>query len=175
VAEGAVVTNAPVPDGTKPFDPRDARILRPYPEELPWDLLLDADPSRARIEGYLTDSLTRIAKHEDVVIGAYALQRHDATTFELMNISVAEAFRGTGLGRRLLGHAIGLAESKGARVIEVGTGNSSFGALRFYQRAGFRIVGVVPDFFTANYADAIVENGIRCVDMVRLRLALTPE
>jgi hypothetical protein len=31
----------------KLLEPRDARVFRPYPEELPWDLLLDADPSRA--------------------------------------------------------------------------------------------------------------------------------
>jgi len=157
------------------FDPRQARFFRPYPEELPWQLLLDADPLRARVESYLTDSLTRIAKHGDAVIGVYALQRIDATTFELMNIAVAEAYQRVGLGRRLLGHAIGLAESKGARVIDVGTGNSSFGALRFYQRMGFRIVGVVPGFFTANYPEPIVEDGIACVDMIRLRLELTPE
>jgi ribosomal protein S18 acetylase RimI-like enzyme len=159
----------------KDFDPRNVRILRPYPEELPWDLLLDADPSRARVESYLSDTLTRIAKRDDDVIGVYALKQTDAITFELMNIAVAKAYEGTGLGRRLLGHAIGLAESSGGRVIDVGTGNSSFGALRFYQRAGFRIVGVEPDFFTNNYAEPIVEDGIRCVDMVRLRLVLTPE
>ena len=157
------------------FDPRDARILRPYPEEVPWNLLLDADPSRTRIESYLSDSLTRIAKRDDDVIGVYALKRIDEITFELMNIAVAEVYQGTGLGRRLLGHSIGLAESSGGRVIDVGTGNSSFGALRFYQRAGFRIVGVEPDFFTNNSAEPIVEYGVRCVDMVRLRLVLTPE
>jgi ribosomal protein S18 acetylase RimI-like enzyme len=150
-------------------------VFRPYPEELPWDLLLDADPSRARVESYLSDALTRVAKLGDEVIGVYALVRHDPTTFELMNIAVREAYQGSGLGRRLLGHAIGLAESKGARVIDVGTGNSSFAALAFYQRSGFRIVGVVPNFFVDNYAEPIVENGIRCVDMIRLRLVLTPE
>jgi len=159
----------------KNFDPREARILRPYPEEVPWDLLLDADPSRARVESYLSDTLTRIAKRDDDVIGVYALKQMDAITFELMNIAVAEAYQGTGLGRRLLGHSIGLAESNGARVIDVGTGNSSFDALRFYQRAGFRVVGVEPDFFTSNYAEPIVEDGIRCVDMIRLRLELTQE
>lgn len=159
----------------KNFDPREVRFYRPYPEELPWELLLDADPSRARVESYLSNNLTRIAKRDDEVIGVYALKQLDAITYELMNIAVAEAYQGTGLGRRLLGHAIGLAESTGARVIDVGTGNSSFGALRFYQRAGFRIVGVEPDYFTNNYAEPIVEDGIRCVDMIRLRLALTPE
>jgi ribosomal protein S18 acetylase RimI-like enzyme len=159
----------------KAFEPRDARMLRPYPEELPWDLLLDADPSRPRVESYLSDEFTRVAKLGDEVIGVYALTRHDPITFELMNIAVREAYQGAGLGRRLLGHAIGLAESKGARVIDVGTGNSSFEALAFYQRAGFRIIGVVPNFFIDNYERPIVENGIRCVDMVRLRLTLTPE
>ena len=163
-----------VPSGV-PFAPRDARILRPYPEELPWDLLLDADPSRERVERYLGDDYTRIAKYDDRVIGVYALARHAPTVFELMNIAVAEEFRGTGLGRWLLGHAIGLAESKGARVVEVGTGNSSFGALKFYQRAGFRIVGVRPNYFVENYPEPIVEDGLTCIDMIRLALELTPE
>jgi ribosomal protein S18 acetylase RimI-like enzyme len=159
----------------KPFEPRDARILRPYPEEMPWDLLLDADPSRARVESYLSDDYTRIAKYDERVLGVYALARHAPTRFELMNIAVAESHRGTGLGRWLLGHAIGLAESKGARVVEVGTGNSSFDALKFYQRAGFRIVGVWPNYFVENYPEPIVEDGIPCLDMVRLELTLTPE
>ena len=159
----------------KPFEPRDARILRPYPEEMPWDLLLDADPSRARVESYLSEDYTRIAKYDERVLGVYALARHAPTRFELMNIAVAEEYRGTGLGRWLLGHAIGLAESKGARVVEVGTGNSSFGQLKFYQRAGFRIIGVWPNYFVENYPEPIVENGIACLDMVRLELTLTPE
>jgi len=159
----------------KAFEPRDARVFRPYPEELPWDLLLDADPSRTRVESYLSSEFTRVAKLNDAVIGVYVLVRHDPTTFELMNIAVSEEYRRSGLGRRLLGHAIGLAESKGARIIDVGTGNSSFAALAFYQRAGFRIIGVEPDFFVDHYPEPIVENGIRCIDMIRLRLILTPE
>jgi ribosomal protein S18 acetylase RimI-like enzyme len=157
------------------FEPRDARVLRPYPEEVPWDLLLDADPSRPRVESYLSNDFTRVAKLGDAVIGVYVLVRHDPITFELMNIAVRSEYRGNGLGRRLLGHAIGLAESKGARVVDVGTGNSSFAALAFYQRAGFRVTSVLPNFFVDNYAQPIVENGIRCSDMIRLRLVLTPE
>ncbi len=150
-------------------------MFRPYPEEIPWALLLDADPSRSRVESYLSDELTRIAKLADEVIGVYALARLEPVRFELMNICVHPAYRGAGLGHRLLGHAIGLAESKGARVIDVGTGNSSFDALAFYQRAGFRIIGVTPDFFVDNYPEPIVEGGIACRDMLHLRLTLTPE
>jgi ribosomal protein S18 acetylase RimI-like enzyme len=109
------------------------------------------------------------------VIGVYALAQLDATTFELMNIAVAADYRGIGLGRWLLGHAIGLSESLGARTIDVGTGNSSLDALRFYQRAGFRIVGVRPNFYPDTYPEPIVEDGIPCLDMIRLTLTLTPE
>jgi len=150
-------------------------IVRPRPEEMPWDLLLDADPSRERIESYLDPKLTRAVKHEGEMLGVYVLARHAPTRFELMNIAVRADCRGHGLGRWLLGHAIGLAESLGGRVVEVGTGNSSLDALGFYQRAGFRIVGVVRDFFVDNYPEPIVENGIRCRDMVRLELILEPE
>jgi ribosomal protein S18 acetylase RimI-like enzyme len=116
-----------------------------------------------------------VARDETSALGVYVLARKDVHRFELMNIAVREDCRGIGLGRRLLGHAIGLAEAKGGRVVDVGTGNSSFEALAFYQRAGFRIVGVIPDFFTDNYPEPIVEDGIRCRDMVRLELVLTPE
>lgn len=157
------------------FDPRAAHIVRPYEGEYPWDLLLQADPSRARIEGYLSDELTRIAKVDDEAIAVYALARRAPTHFELMNIAVREDYRGCGLGRRLIGHALGLAESKGARVVDVGTANSSLHNLAFYQRNGFRIVGVDADFFTRHYPDPIIEDGIQARDMIRLRLELTPE
>lgn len=157
------------------FNPRAAHIVRPYDGEYPWGLLLEADPSRARVEGYLSDELTRIAKVDDDVVAVYALARHAPTRFELMNIVVREDFRGCGLGRRLIGHALGLAETKGARVVEVGTANSSLDNLAFFQRNGFRIVGVEPDFFTRHYPEPIIENGIQARDRVRLRLELTPE
>jgi ribosomal protein S18 acetylase RimI-like enzyme len=150
-------------------------IARPLADELPWALLLDADPSRARVDDYLNEELTRVAKYEDEIVGVYVMTRVDATTFELMNIAVRGDCRRQGLGRWLIGHALGLAESKGGRRVEVGTGNSSLDNLEFYQRAGFRIVGVIPDFFTDNYDQPIIEDGIVCRDMVRLAFEITPE
>ena len=133
------------------------------------------DPNKAFVEGYICEAFTRVAWYEDKAIGVYALKRLTPTSFELMNICVANAFQGTGMGRRLLGHAIGLAEAKGGREVHLGTGNSSFGALRLYQRMGFRIVEVIPNYFPDNYAEPLVENGIACVDMLRMKLELTPE
>jgi ribosomal protein S18 acetylase RimI-like enzyme len=157
------------------FSVRDVLICKANPGEMPWALLLDADPARSRVESYLSDEFTRIAKYTDEVIGVYALSRLSLTRFELMNIAVRDDYQGKGLGRWLLGHAIGVAESKGARVIEVGTGNSSLENLAFYQRSGFRITGVIRDHFVDNYPEPIVEDGIVCRDMVRLTLELTPE
>ena len=148
--------------------PRDAR-------DVPWDLLLDADPDRALVESYLDFAWTRVMWHEGVALGVYVLKPRDETRFELMNIAVDPRYRRLGIGRWLLGHAIGLAESKGGRTIDVGTGNSSFDALAFYQRAGFRIIGVVPNYFTETYREPIVEDGIPCRDRVLLRLILEPE
>jgi ribosomal protein S18 acetylase RimI-like enzyme len=157
------------------FNPRAARIVRPSEGEYPWDLLLEADPSRARVEEYVSDALTRIAKVDGEAVAVYALVRNTPICFELMNIAVRDDFRGCGLGRRMFGHALGLAESKGARVVDAGTANSSLDSLAFYQRNGFRIVGVDPDFFTQHYPEPIFENGIQARDRVRLRLELTPE
>jgi len=134
------------------------KIGRPRAGELPWQLLLDADPSREAIERYATPEWTRVMWHEGAALGVYVLARRDTTCFELESIAVDPRYRRRGIGRWLLGHAIGLAESKGARAIEVGIGDSSFDAFEFLQRAGFRIV----------------ENGTPCRDRV-LRLDLEPE
>lgn len=64
-------------------------------------------------------------------------------------------------------------QAGGAHALMIGTGNSSLAQLRLYQRLGFRIVSIVPDFF-ANYPEPIYENGILCRDMVRLRYAFDP-
>nr|WP_273262506.1 hypothetical protein [Pseudomonas sp.] len=48
----------------------------------------------------------------------------------------------------------------------------SFGhQLTFYQRAGFRVVAVEPDYFLTHYPEPLFENGLQHRD--RLRLALT--
>ena len=55
--------------------------------------------------------------------------------------------------------------------VEIGTGNSSLDQLALYQKLGFRITGIVAGFFY-DYPKPIVENGIACRDMVRLRVEL---
>ena len=100
------------------FAPRDVGIYRPYPDETPWP---GADLD-----------WTRVAKLDGAVVGAYELKRVAATAFSISALCVAPHCRGRGLGAWLLGHAIGTAESQGARRIEVVQPNP------FYERHGFQ-------------------------------------
>jgi GNAT superfamily N-acetyltransferase len=101
------------------FRPQDTRMFRPYPDEVPWELLRLADPSEERILDYADADLMRVAKYEDEAVGVYVVRPETPTRYEICNLAVAPAYRHKGLGRWLLGHAIGLAETKGAREIVV--------------------------------------------------------
>jgi ribosomal protein S18 acetylase RimI-like enzyme len=89
-----------------------------------------------------------------------------------MRIAVDEDLQNQGIGKRLIAEAVKIARQKRMTQLEVGTGNSSLDELAFYQKAGFGIVGVGRDFFVRNYEEEIIENGSRCVDMVRLTMRI---
>ena len=57
----------------------------------------------------------RIAKNEQKIFGIYELDRLDRGIFILRSLIVDQAHRRKGIGRWLLGHALGVAESKGGR------------------------------------------------------------
>jgi len=146
--------------------------LLDFEDEIPWNLLLTADPSVEHIKQYLADGLCFLAFLNQQLIGAFVLVETAPGTYELMNIAVNKKFQGRGFGKRLVHRAKLEVRQRGASVLNVGTGNSSLSQLAFYQKCGFRIVGVESDFFMRNYEEEIIENGIRCVDMIRLSLKL---
>lgn len=116
---------------------RDIRFFRPYPDEIPWELLESAMPdadAADTLAQVLELDLVRVAKRAGQVVGAYGIRPLSPTRFELVALAVAEGYRGRGLGRWLLGHAIGLAESRGAREVVV----RGRGARRFLAPVGFR-------------------------------------
>ena len=101
------------------FKARDAQIYRPYTDEIPWDLLLLGDPDESSVESYADADYMRVAKHDDVVAGVYVVEVVTPLRYALRNLVVAPAYRRKGLAAWLLGHAIGLSESKGAREIVI--------------------------------------------------------
>ncbi len=127
-------------------------------EPAPYPLLLLADPAPDLVAAYLKESVCIVATMAHRVVAVYVL-RPDAASAEIKNIAVAPDWQGQGIGRRLVADAARRALQMGAREITVGTGNSSLGQLAFYQKCGFRIIGVEWDLF-AQYAEPIEENGI---------------
>jgi ribosomal protein S18 acetylase RimI-like enzyme len=134
----------------------------------PYDLLLLADPSRKLVDDYLRRGLCFIGKLDDQTMGVYVLLPTRPDTIELVNVAVDENHHGKGFGKQIVKHAIQTAKELGYKTIEVGTGNSGVGQLALYQKCGFRITGVDRDFFIRHYDEAIFENGIQVIDMVRL-------
>jgi ribosomal protein S18 acetylase RimI-like enzyme len=145
-------------------------------EQPPWDLLLLADPSRDMASQYLEEGLCYVAESDaSETLGVIVLLPAGGHSIEIKNLAVAEPAQGKGIGKSLIAHGIQLAWKKGYKTIEIGTGNSSINQLALYQKAGFRITGIIQDFFLSNYPEPIYENGIQCRDMIRLTMCLYNE
>jgi N-acetylglutamate synthase-like GNAT family acetyltransferase len=141
-------------------------------ETPPWDLLLSADPNRAKVEKYIQNGKTYLAKLAAEVVGVYVLLPLNETEIELINIAIAENEQGKGFGKQLIIKAINEAKNLGFQKLWVGTGNSSLAQLALYQRCGFQLSSIDKGFFLRNYPEAIFENGIQCVDMIRMEINL---
>ncbi len=138
----------------------------------PWKLLFAADGPRAEIEKYLSRGEQWLAEIDGLVVGQMVLMQTRVDIWEVMNIAVSDELHGRGVGTALLRKAKALAAERGAQRLEVGTGNSSLRELAFYQRFGFRIVGVDVGFFERRSKRVQKQDGIVLRDMVRLALEL---
>nr|WP_254110721.1 GNAT family N-acetyltransferase [Bacillus pumilus] len=134
------------------------------------DLLLLADPSKEKVLAYVQSGSCYAAFHAQEVIGVYVLSSLSQHSVEIMNVAVKESWQGKGIGKQLIRHAIAEAKATGFHTIEIGTGNSSIQQLALYQKCGFRLTSIDHDFFLKHYDEPIYENGIQCMDMVRLSL-----
>ncbi|WP_390622019.1 GNAT family N-acetyltransferase [Numidum massiliense] len=139
-------------------------------DHAPYDLLLLADPNRHIVDDYLSRGNCYVAQYGVHTVGVYVLLKTRPLTVEIVNIAVAPPFQGCGIGKQLVSDAIVKAKTLGATTVEIGTGNSSIAQLALYQKCGFRLQSVDRDFFLKHYEEDIFENGIQCVDMVRLAL-----
>jgi ribosomal protein S18 acetylase RimI-like enzyme len=141
-------------------------------DEIPYDLLLLADPSIEIINDYVGSGSCYGAYINNNIVGVYVMIKTRPLTLEIVNIAVNQSYQGKGIGKRLLFSAIDMAKLEKAKVLKIGTGNSSISQLALYQKCGFRIVNIDKDFFRKHYKETIIENGIECIDMVRLSMDL---
>ncbi|WP_419874656.1 GNAT family N-acetyltransferase [Candidatus Pristimantibacillus sp. PTI5] len=137
-------------------------------EKPPMELLLSADPSALLVEEYLKRGECWVGTMDNEIIAEYVLLPTRPETVEIVNVAVDEIRQGQGFGKQMVLHAIKIAKQLGYKTIEIGTGNSGISQLALYQKCGFRMTGIDRDFFIRHYSEAIYENGIQVVDMVRL-------
>lgn len=133
-------------------------------------LLLLADPDEKAVSGYINSAKRLVALDGERLVGVAAVVGSGAT-FELKNIAVAPEYQGKGIAKQLISQVKSEANISGATTLIVGTGNSSLSQLALYQKCGFRLSRIKPDFF-ADYPQPIFENGIRCLDLVVLEMKL---
>jgi ribosomal protein S18 acetylase RimI-like enzyme len=141
-------------------------------EEMPYQLLLLADPSKKIIDKYLKKSTVFITEIGTNLIGVAVLLPISSSEIEIKNIAVLPEMQGKGIGKFLLGNSFNYAIKNGFETIMIGTANSSTGQLYLYQKQGFEIYETQKDFFIKNYPEAIYENGLQAIDMIMLRKKL---
>ena len=78
----------------------------------------------------------RVATLRGQLIGVYHMVRVDGERFAIRALVVCAAARGRGVGRWLLGHALGVAESRGGRFVQ-----APGAAVGFFRKAGFVVAG----------------------------------
>lgn len=140
--------------------------------EAPMDLLLLADPSEELVSSYLDKGTCYTATLNDETVGVVLFMETAPQTIEIMNIAVKEELHNKGIGKQLLLYVIDEIKKGNTKIIEIGTGNPGVVQMLFYQKCGFRIVGIDFDFFRRTHPEPIFENGIECRDMIRMRMEL---
>lgn len=138
-------------------------------ECVPITLLMLADPDLEAIQRYKAYCRWWIAEIANHVVGVCGVLQRTAQEWEIMNIAVEEGYEGQGIGSKLLDEVLEQLKQFKANIVTVATGNSSLGALAFYQKHGFRIIRIEHDHFTTHYEQPIIENGIVCRDQITLQ------
>lgn len=144
-------------------------------DKAPIDLLLLADPSMELVREYLDKGTCIVVKVKGMIVGTAICVENNSRSIEIMNIAVKEEYQNRGIGKKIITYIVDEAVKDGIKAIEIGTGNSSVNQMLLYQKCGFRIVGIDFDYFRRNYSEKILENGIECRDMIRMKIDLSKD
>ena len=141
-------------------------------DNIPMELLLEADPSEELINEYIHNGIKYIVKNNNKIVGILVLIQTRPKTMEIMNISVKKEYQNKGIGKQLILKAIERAKKEKMKIIEIGTANPGVIQMLLYQKCGFRIIGIDFDYCRRYYKDKMIENGIECRDMIRMRMEI---
>ncbi|WP_235836386.1 GNAT family N-acetyltransferase [Enterococcus timonensis] len=135
-----------------------------------WQLLLEADPNQKLIESYLGQATFFQGTVDGHVVAVLALVAKTPKVVEIMNLCVDENYREQHFAQQMLKEAINWSKARHFQQIEIATGSTGLLQLYLYQKLGFRMWKIVPDYFLTHYPEQIIENGLVLKDQVGLRL-----
>lgn len=142
-------------------------IIKQYPQELeiPYNLLLDADPSKKLVDKYLTCGILFGAFYKKETAGVCLLIFHNKFSAEIINLAVLEKYQNKSIGKSLISMAENQARLFGCKYMEIGTAEP---LVKYYEKAGYKYYKTIKNFFVENYETPVIDNGILLKDMVRL-------
>ncbi|MCD4990390.1 N-acetyltransferase [Enterococcus faecium] len=117
-------------------------------KDLPWSLLLDADPDKEKVQVYVSRGSGWIWKEKEKTIGVLIYVAREKE-HEIVNVAVTPTYQGKGIGGKLLETAfqkLSQLASNQTRII-IRTGTTSSAALHLYQKMGYVEIGRVKDYF----------------------------
>lgn len=121
----------------RPMSPDDVASVARIEGEIcayPWTLGNFADSLHAGYSCWVNDFGDGIASYGVLMVAAGEAQ--------LLNLGVATAWQGRGLGQEMLGHLTGVARSHRAEVLLLEVRESNHVARRLYDRHGFRQLAI---------------------------------
>ena len=129
-------------------------------------ILLLAEPSFPSLRWSLRNLSDTVYRFDldGALVGAATMRWRDDPS-ELVELAVAPERHGQGIGRRIVAWLVAEAGQRGRRALEVGTSSTSLANIAFYQKCGFRVTGVRPDYFWY-HAEPMTEHGIPVRDML---------
>jgi ribosomal protein S18 acetylase RimI-like enzyme len=140
--------------------------------EIPYELLLLADETVEAINQYIFNCDIYLLRDDLLDVAVMALYPNSNIELEIKNIAVLENYRSQGIGGVLIGKAKQIAEESGYKTLTVGTSDTGFQQIKFYEKNGFIKKGMRKDFFIENYPFPIYENGLQMRDMVILEFVI---
>ena len=129
-------------------------------------ILLLAEPSMSALRWSLRNLSDTVYRFDldGALVGAASMRWRDDPS-ELVELAVAPELHGRGIGQRIVAWLVAEAGRRGRHALEVGTSSTSLANIAFYQKCGFRVTGVRPDYFWY-HAEPMTEHGIPVRDML---------
>ena len=96
------------------------------------------------------------AEGEDGALVGYLIVSRYVDAWHVMNVAVDEPYRRQGVAQRMLGDLFAQTAGDGTRGCTLEVRVSNHGAIRLYERLGFRPTGIRRAYYTDNREDALV-------------------